>query len=56
MTHLTRKGDKFEWDAKFEASFAQLKNLLTSPILFIPERGVDILFIAMRLLKGWDVF
>lgn len=41
MTRLSRKGVKFDWDAKCEASLVQLKNLLTSaPILIIPEREI----------------
>ena len=41
MTRLTRKGVKFEWDAKCDEAFEKLKTLLTTaPILVIPERGL----------------
>ena len=53
MTRLTRKGVKFEWDAKCEASFAELKNLLTSaPILVISERGIGYTIYCDASIEG----
>ena len=42
MTKLTRKGTKFEWDARCENSFMELKRRLTSaPILTLPSGSRD---------------
>ena len=39
LTHLTRKGVKFEWCNKCEEAFGKLKNLLCSaPLLHIFDR------------------
>ena len=49
MTRLTRKGVRFEWDAKCEESFLRLKDLLTSAsILKFWSVDLDIRYIAMH--------
>jgi len=38
LTHLTRKGQAYVWDSKFENSFLELKKKLTSaPVLILPN-------------------
>ena len=40
MTRLTRKEVKFDWDARCEEAFQELKRRLTSaPILIVPDMG-----------------
>ena len=40
MTRLTRKEVKFDWDARCEEAFQELKMRLTSaPILIVPDMG-----------------
>jgi hypothetical protein len=42
LTHLTKKGVKFEWTEKCEGSFQELKNrLISAPVLALPIGGED---------------
>jgi hypothetical protein len=42
LTHLTKKGVKFEWTDKCEESFQELKNrLISAPVLALPIGGED---------------
>jgi hypothetical protein len=42
LTHLTKKGVKFEWTDKGEESFQELKNCLISAlVLALPIGGED---------------
>jgi hypothetical protein len=55
MTQLLKKGKKFEWTAKCEKSFQELKNrLVSAPILTMPDvtKDFDIYCDASKLRLG----
>ena len=44
LTHLTKKETKYEWTAKHEEAFEELKKrLTTAPVLAIPRSGERLL-------------
>ncbi|WRX26217.1 Reverse transcriptase domain - like 10 [Theobroma cacao] len=56
LTHLTRKGVKYEWDDVCENPFQELKNRLTSaPVLTLPINGKEFVVYsdASKLGLGW---
>ena len=53
LTHLTRKGVRFEWTEECERSFQELKKRLTSAlILTIPTNGEGFIIYSDASKKG----
>ncbi|CAN4123632.1 unnamed protein product [Withania somnifera] len=56
LTRLTPKDVAFQWSKECEASFAKIKDLLTSaPVLTLPQRVGDSTCTVMRPVLVWGV-